>query len=926
MQQTPLSQGNAALRNKDFEAAIRHYNRALAQNPELATMLQSNIDLAHQRGGIPKPATDAVPVVTVDIVVPVYNALDDVKKCLESLQRCIDGLIVKIIVVNDGSDGATTRWLREYCGNKPVFKLIEHEKNAGYTKAVNTGLKATTADYAITQNSDTIVSPGWLTGLIRCMNSSPTIGIVGPLSNAASWQNVPNLRDEQGNFAVNDLRAGYTVDDMARAVRQASTKTYPRLPFVNGFCFMIKRAVIDNIGFMDEENFPVGYGEENDYCIRALDAGYELAIADDVYVFHAKSKSFGHNRRKELSSQGTENIKKKHTALKFYAYVEIAKKTSDLDKIRSKINRILKTQEVDIEKGHKRIPHLSVATIDMHGTSVKLSPEPVYGDKEYEVNPKPSAPCLLLPFNSKGAVQTNRKAFNLTIGVHLHLHYQDMLEEFIYFLKNIEQRFSLYVSINNQTNIEAIRSKLTKDLPYATVCVEQMPNKGRDIGPLLAGFGKRMAKHEIICHIHSKRSLHNVNKSDWRRQLLVNLLGSKTIVRNILQSFFENDRLGIVFPEYHHSLRGQISWGTNFEICEKLANGLGIKINKESLNLFPAGSMFWAKRESIQNLFDTKLDWNNFPDEDGQVDGTVAHAVERLFGEIAASNNFEIIQSKSEKPYNLIFYHPHKWPFEFQKPALETNQNIEEYRKSQNLLKPTCAVFTALTGGYDQPVVHEKLSPHCDYLLFTDSPANDRGFWKVLQIPYKNEIPVRRSRYVKTNPHKYLQNYEVAIWIDANVIIKGDIEQYAALVSSDPNTPIFGISHPHRNCIYEEAAAVIAAKKDTSDKVTRQLERYLKEGFPKKFGLVETNLLVINLKHSKTRELFEAWSNEIESGSHRDQLSLNYCLWKTKTDWKPIFIEKTTLRDSFDFAYLGHGKNSGYPAEFPIPSARIVKP
>ncbi len=116
MQQTPLSQGNAALRNKDYEAAIRHYNRALAQNPELATMLQSNIDLAHQRGGIPKPAAGAVPVATVDIVVPVYNALEDVKKCLESLQRCTDGLTVKVIVVNDGSDEATTQWLREYCG------------------------------------------------------------------------------------------------------------------------------------------------------------------------------------------------------------------------------------------------------------------------------------------------------------------------------------------------------------------------------------------------------------------------------------------------------------------------------------------------------------------------------------------------------------------------------------------------------------------------------------------------------------------------------------------------------------------------------------------------------------------------------------------------------------------------------------------
>jgi len=344
MQQTPLAQGNAALRIKDYEAAIRHYSLALERNPELAAMLQRNIFLAYKYSGLPVRPAGTVPVSTVDIVVPVYNALEDVKKCLESLQSCTDGLSVKVIVVNDGSDEPTTQWLREYCGSKSVFKLIEHKNNAGYTKAVNTGLKASTAEYAITQNSDTIVSHGWLTGLIRCMNSKPTIGIVGPLSNAASWQNVPDLRDAEGNFAVNDLPGGYTVDDMARLVREASTKDYPRLPFVNGFCFMIKREVIDAIGFMDEENFPVGYGEENDYCIRALDFGFELVIADDVYVFHAKSKSFGHERRKKLSKSGTEKLKEKHTVKKYDERVEAVKKTDQLDKVRTRLKQALTRQ------------------------------------------------------------------------------------------------------------------------------------------------------------------------------------------------------------------------------------------------------------------------------------------------------------------------------------------------------------------------------------------------------------------------------------------------------------------------------------------------------------------------------------------------------------------------------------------------------
>jgi glycosyltransferase involved in cell wall biosynthesis len=132
------------------------------------------------------------------------------------------------------------------------------------------------------------------------------------------------------------------VDEMARLVASVSTRSYPRLPFVNGFCFMMHRKVIDAIGYMDEENFPIGYGEENDFCIRAADAGYELAIADDVYVFHAKSKSFGHQQRKVLSEQGSINLKKKHTPEKFKAKVAAVKKTAQLDTVRALVQAALK--------------------------------------------------------------------------------------------------------------------------------------------------------------------------------------------------------------------------------------------------------------------------------------------------------------------------------------------------------------------------------------------------------------------------------------------------------------------------------------------------------------------------------------------------------------------------------------------------------
>lgn len=342
-----LALGNQALKAKDFERALQHYRAAQAAQPALAHLLKANIELVERRlqasaakGEAQAPAAST----TIDVVVPVFNALEDVKRCLASLEQHTDGLRVRVIVVNDGSDADTTQWLRAQCQGKTLFTLIEHPENQGYTRAVNTGLRASTAEFVITQNSDTIVTPGWLQGMVLCMASDPKIGVVGPLSNAASWQNVPQLRDASGNFTVNDLPQGMSPDAMAALVARVSQRRYPRLPFVNGFCFMIRRAVIDEIGYMDEENFPVGYGEENDFCIRAIDAGFELAIADNVFVFHAKSKSFGHEKRKVLSEAGNSALIKKHGREKFKARVdETANRSSSLNELRKNIAYSLQT-------------------------------------------------------------------------------------------------------------------------------------------------------------------------------------------------------------------------------------------------------------------------------------------------------------------------------------------------------------------------------------------------------------------------------------------------------------------------------------------------------------------------------------------------------------------------------------------------------
>lgn len=273
---------------------------------------------------------------TVDIIVPVFNAGNYAIKCINSIFSVKSHLGFRLIVVNDGSDKGTTIEL-ENAQNRyhPRLQLIHNKTNLGYTKSVNIGLRESITNYIAILNSDTIVCDYWLDNLVRCINSHDSIGIAGPLSNAASYQTVPSIYDERG-FCTHEIEED-KIQYVANAIHDASRKVYPRVPIVNGFCYMIKREVINEIGILDEESFPIGYGEENDFCLRAIRSGFAIAVADDTYVYHFKSKTFGASRKKELSRLGREHLIKKHGIEALRKAEDDLAKNADLDKIRSQL-------------------------------------------------------------------------------------------------------------------------------------------------------------------------------------------------------------------------------------------------------------------------------------------------------------------------------------------------------------------------------------------------------------------------------------------------------------------------------------------------------------------------------------------------------------------------------------------------------------
>lgn len=280
---------------------------------------------------------------SVDIVVCVHNALQDVQRCLESvLSHTLPPY--SLVVVDDGSDEATKEYLEGFCHAQGA-KLIRNSSAKGYTLAANQGLRSGTTDYVVLLNSDTIVSEQWLDRMIMCAESDPRLGIVGPLSNTASWQSVPDILVD-GDWAENALANGMTISTMAGLVASRSARLYPRIPLLNGFCLLIKRRLVNDIGIFDEVSFAKGYGEENDYCLRAMGAGWALAVADDVYVFHAQSKSYSHEKRKILSQQAGEKLAEKHGQPIIDAYVGFCRYDRVLEGIRAGVHGSLISRNI----------------------------------------------------------------------------------------------------------------------------------------------------------------------------------------------------------------------------------------------------------------------------------------------------------------------------------------------------------------------------------------------------------------------------------------------------------------------------------------------------------------------------------------------------------------------------------------------------
>ncbi|MCF7907840.1 MAG: glycosyltransferase family 2 protein [Candidatus Omnitrophica bacterium] len=209
-----------------------------------------------------------------DIIIPVWNLIDFTRDCIESVLSQTE-YPFHLIVIDNGSDSETKEYLFKLAQQrKNEITLIRNENNLGFIKATNQGIRASKAPYLCLLNNDTIVTKGWLREMVKLATSREDIGIVNPSSNTLGCN--PKRGDSLESFAEE---------------RKSYSGEYSELAWATGFCMLIKRKIIEEVGLLDEV-YGMGNFEDADFCKRAQKQGYLSVCAKAAYVHHQERRSF----------------------------------------------------------------------------------------------------------------------------------------------------------------------------------------------------------------------------------------------------------------------------------------------------------------------------------------------------------------------------------------------------------------------------------------------------------------------------------------------------------------------------------------------------------------------------------------------------------------------------------------------------------
>ena len=281
--------------------------RQLVHDIENSTVFRATRPIVHAKMRVdrllgvgsarPRQKDDAVPQPLtpsphpVDVIVPVYKGLADTRRCIESVLAAQCRTPWRLILINDASpEPEVTDWLRAIAPTDERVLLLENEHNLGFVGTVNRGMALSAERDVLLLNSDTEVAGDWLDRIHAAAHGDQKIASVTPFANNATICSYPRFCHD------NDLPEGWDTAGLDALFARTNPGQVVDVPTGVGFCMYIRRAALADVGLFDVENFGKGYGEENDFCIRAAKAGWRNLHLLDTFVRHFGGVSFGDSK------------------------------------------------------------------------------------------------------------------------------------------------------------------------------------------------------------------------------------------------------------------------------------------------------------------------------------------------------------------------------------------------------------------------------------------------------------------------------------------------------------------------------------------------------------------------------------------------------------------------------------------------------
>lgn len=219
---------------------------------------------------------------------------------------------------------------------------------------------------------------------------------------------------------------------------------------------------------------------------------------------------------------------------------------------------------------------------------------------------------------------------NPRIGVVLHLFYPELAAEFAQVLLNMDLTISVMVTTDTEEKREKILESFAQHELH-NVEVMRVENRGRDAGALLTGFRNRYHDFDLLLVLHSKVTPQASIGAGWRQSLVNGLVGSGAVVRSILAIFEAEPQVGLVFCQHYEPIRKWTGWEMNFPAAQRVASNWGLQLNRRGELDFPSGAMFWIRPAALSPILELGLKSDDFPLGSETFDGSVSHAIERLY-------------------------------------------------------------------------------------------------------------------------------------------------------------------------------------------------------------------------------------------------------------------------------------------------------